>query len=80
MWPGHLQAPSGVRLASLLSSRSIPLAVHHTSGHASIPDLQRLATAIAPKALVPIHSFGAHRFQELFSNVAVQTDGQWWSV
>jgi ribonuclease J len=80
MWPGYLDEPSGVRLASLLGSRSIPLTIHHTSGHASIPDLQRLAKAIAPKALVPIHSFGAHRFQELFDNVAVHTDGQWWSV
>jgi ribonuclease J len=80
MWPGYLHEPSGVRLASLLGSRSIPLTIHHTSGHASIPDLQRLAQAMAPKALVPIHSFGAHRFQELFDNVAVQTDGQWWSV
>jgi ribonuclease J len=80
MWPGYLQEPSGKRLSSLLGSRSIPLTIHHTSGHASIPDLQRLAKAIAPKALVPIHSFGAHRYQELFDNVAVQTDGQWWSV
>jgi hypothetical protein len=30
--------------------------------------------------LTMIHSFGAHRFQELFDNVTVQTDGQWWSV
>jgi ribonuclease J len=50
MWPGYLQEPSGRRLSSLLASRSIPLRVHHTSGHASIPDLQRLARAIAPKA------------------------------
>jgi ribonuclease J len=80
LWPGYLHEPSGMRLSSLLGSRSIPLTIHHTSGHASIPDLQRLARAIAPRALVPIHTFGAHRFQELFDNVVVRTDGQWWSV
>jgi hypothetical protein len=40
--------------------------VIHTSGHASIGDLKRLANAIAPKALVPIHTFEGGKFAIFF--------------
>ncbi|MEX2430660.1 MAG: MBL fold metallo-hydrolase RNA specificity domain-containing protein [Dehalococcoidia bacterium] len=50
----------------------------HTSGHASVPDLQRLARAIAPRRLVPVHSEAGDRFTELFDAVDRQPDGTWW--
>jgi ribonuclease J len=52
----------------------------HTSGHASISDLQRLARAINAKTVVPIHSFEAERFPEFFENVTIKQDGVWWNV
>jgi ribonuclease J len=58
----------------------IPLVTHHASGHAYITDLQRLATAIAPKRVVPIHSFAPARFGEFFDNVEVHREGEWWEV
>ena len=59
MWPGYLEEPSGSRLQAFLAERSIPMSIHHTSGHASVADLQRLAKALSPARVVPIHSFGA---------------------
>lgn len=41
----------------------------HTSGHAIVGDLQRVATAIKPKMLVPIHTEFGHRYCELYENV-----------
>ena len=80
MWTGYLDEPSGQKLQTFLATEGIPLLVHHTSGHASIPDLQRLATAIDANRIVPIHSFGSHRFADLFANVDPAPDGDWWDV
>ena len=49
----------------------------HTSGHASPPDLKRLANAIAPKKLLAVHTFARDRFPSLFENVVAVDDGQW---
>ena len=80
MWPGYLQEPRGKRLLAFLEHHEIPMVIHHTSGHASIKDLQRLATAIQPRALVAIHTFGASQFQAYFENVVGHADGTWWEV
>jgi ribonuclease J len=75
-----LNDSSGARLQRFLADHGIPLVIKHTSGHASIPDLQRLACAISPHRVVPIHSFGGHRYSELFDSVEVHPDGEWWEV
>lgn len=80
MWAGYLDEPSGGRLKGFLAEHHISLEVHHTSGHASVGDLQRLANALAPERIVPIHSFGGHRFGDYFSGVDQQKDGEWWEL
>ena len=80
LWAGYLEEPSGAKLKSFLADSDISLEVHHTSGHASVADLQRLAIALAPKRIVPIHSFGGHRFSEYFAGVDQRADGAWWDV
>ena len=80
-WDGYLKQPRGIALTQVLAARGIPLSQAHTSGHASIPDLQRLAAAIAPRMLVPIHTFEPHRFPDLFGPaVALKEDGVWWEA
>jgi ribonuclease J len=79
-WEGYLKDGSGAALKAALAARSVSLNVIHTSGHASIRDLKRLAMAINPAALVPIHTFEGNRFPEFFGNVAMKTDGTWWAV
>ena len=80
LWPGYLQREVNRSFREWLVKRSIPLVHCHTSGHASPHDLQRFAKAIAPKMLVPIHSFATERFGEYFENVSMKNDGQWWEV
>jgi ribonuclease J len=79
-WDGYLKERSGVQLQTSCEVHGIPLEILHTSGHASIADLKRLAAAVGPKALVPIHTFEAERFPELFENVVLRQDGEWWEV
>ena len=80
MWPGYLENNSGQRFKDWLKTRSVPLAIHHSSGHAYVPDMQRLVDALAPARVVPIHSFAGDRFEELFARVERRADGEWWDV
>ena len=77
-WGGYLEEDSTEPVRDWLAKSAIPMRCIHTSGHASVPDLRRFATALAPKKLVPIHSFHGDRFDELFANVDRRDDGEWW--
>jgi len=79
-WDGYLNEGSGTQLKADCEAEGIPFETIHTSGHASIADLQRLAAAVHPKTLVPIHTFERERFPELFKNVVLCQDSQWWGV
>jgi ribonuclease J len=80
MWRGYLDEPSGVRLSDWLAARRIPLTVLHSSGHAGVADLQRLATAINAKEVVPMHTRHPGRYTGLFTNVRAHPDGEWWTA
>ena len=80
MWDGYLKEDSSQQVLRRLERHGIAWASIHTSGHASTADLQRFAAALAPRALVPIHSFETGRFPELFDNVVPRADGEWWGV
>lgn len=80
-WDGYLaEGTPGARLKAECASRGIPFQSIHTSGHASPGDLKRLAAAIAPRKLIPIHTFARDQFAGLFDNVVVVDDGQWVSA
>ena len=80
MWEGYLKERSVQRVVTWLKEHDIPWQVIHTSGHASAADLQRFSAALAPRTLVPIHSFETGRFAEFFANVVQKEDGVWWRV
>ena len=80
MWDGYLEEPRTQRVVRWLEDHQIPWQTIHTSGHASVADLQRFATALAPRKLVPIHSFDTDQFPEFFNNVVQKQDGEWWEV
>ena len=80
MWQGYLKDESTAKVREWLDARGIPLEVIHTSGHASVADLRRFAAVLAPRMLVPIHSFETGRFGEFFDNVVRQEDGVWWEA
>jgi len=78
LWSGYLKRDQYSPLVDWLDKKSIPLVYCHTSGHAPVSDLKRLADALAPKMLVPIHSFEPEQFPDYFENVVLKDDGQWW--
>jgi ribonuclease J len=52
----------------------------HTSGHATVPDLRRMRTAFSDAIAVPVHLKDRGRFVELFDNVELHDDGEWWDI
>ncbi len=79
-WEGYWEKGSCDMLKKWLKRHAIPKHNIHTPGHASTEDLIKLATAINPRKVVPIHSFMPERYPELFPNVEVHNDGEWWEV
>ena len=79
-WAGYLANGSYASMEAWLERHGIAIKHLHTSGHANASGLKSLADALQPKALVPIHSFAAERYSEMFSNVVLRDDGEWWEV
>lgn len=79
-WAGYLEQGIYALMEEWLNTLGIEMRHIHTSGHASPKDLKRSAEALAPRALIPIHSFGTDKYGELFSNVVYRQDGEWWEV
>jgi ribonuclease J len=71
---------SHASIAAWLKQHGIGITQIHTSGHASPKDLKRFAEALAPRALIPIHSFATEKYGDLFPNVVYRDDGEWWDV
>jgi len=80
LWPGYLNEPSGARMRRSLDAAGVPFVLDHASGHASVTDLQLLATALRPAKVVPIHTEASDRFEEYFADVEPHRDGEWWEV
>ena len=80
MWDGYLRDASGVRLRKALFEHGVSWSTIHTSGHACVPDLQRLVDALVPASVVPMHSEATGRFVELFPRVRQHPDHEWWQV
>lgn len=79
-WEGYWGEGAFDALRGWLERNRIPKRSIHTSGHASPAHLKRFVAAIAPKKVVPIHSFMPGRYPELFANVTRHKDGEWWGV
>jgi ribonuclease J len=79
LWPGYLEG-GGFDLRSWCASHGVTFEIHHTSGHVAVEDLKLLVAALQPERVVPIHTFARERFPDLFSNVQLVDDGEWWDV
>lgn len=80
MWKGYLQQDHnnrGFKKYQLLqNNKGITFVTIHTSGHAQIDDLKRLAEALQPRLIVPIHTEHKDMYKEYFDNVHKLDDGE----
>jgi len=80
MWDGYLRDQKMQSFLAWLDGRGILLHRLHTSGHASVKDLQRLRDACGDAVVVPIHTEQPKLYERAFGNVAIREDGKWWEV
>ena len=73
MWTGYLREDD--RIPSLCAEHDLTLHKMHSSGHATVGDLKRLAQAIQPKCLVPIHTFHPDDYDQFGVDVRRLDDG-----
>jgi len=64
------------KISACRSDPEVNFVYAHTSGHAPLKDLQKLAVALKPKTLVPIHTEDAEGFRSNFENVTPLIDGE----
>ena len=79
-WEGYFEKDSFNYLREWLIKYNISKVSVHTSGHAGIGDLKRFAEALNPSAIVPIHTFMPEKYEEIFNNVYLHADGEYWEV
>jgi len=70
MWEGYLTD----KFKEYCASRNISIKQIHTSGHATVDDLKAFALALNPKTLIPIHTFEAKKYPQLFKNTVILKD------
>ena len=80
-WLGYLDGTHGDyfgsdRISAFRGDPEVNFIYAHSSGHAPLKDLQKLAVALKPKMLVPIHTEDAEGFRSNFENVTTLTDGE----
>lgn len=63
-------------IAAYRSDPAVNFVYAHTSGHAPLKNLRKLAAALKPRMLVPIHTEDAEGFRTKFENVTTLTDGE----
>ncbi len=79
-WEGYWEKDSYHYLREWLAIHNIAKVSIHTSGHASVDDLKRFAEALKPSKIVPIHTFMPEKYKELFNDVKLHADGEYWEV
>ncbi|MFH1061885.1 MAG: MBL fold metallo-hydrolase [Candidatus Omnitrophota bacterium] len=72
MWDGYLTE----EFRKFCKGKGVKLEYIHTSGHATTEDLKTFASALKPRKLIPIHTFDAGKYPDLFENVKILQDGE----
>jgi ribonuclease J len=77
MWTGYLERSEALhRLKEWAAENSIPFKILHTSGHAKLAGLKEFVSSLAPKRLIPVHSFHPEQYSLHFENVSVFGDNE----
>jgi ribonuclease J len=76
MWSGYLKTPEYQQVYAAFNAAGAKFTQIHTSGHASRSDLEEFARSLAPRHLVPIHSFTWDQHLDGFENVMRLRDGE----
>lgn len=77
-WEGYLDGQT--RVEAFCQKHGFDLHKIHTSGHATVEDLVRLVQAVAPKTVIPVHTFTPESYPKSFPDVTLLRDGEPFSL
>ncbi len=72
MWEGYKEQTTTQEFIDWLRSKNFIIYDIHTSGHADADTLKELADTLAPKAIIPIHTFKKHDYKNVFSQKIIE--------
>lgn len=75
-WAGYLDRAEWKTLTDPAGKNPLLLIPLHTTGHILSQDIVRLVQEIAPRQLIPVHTFEPQEFQRQFSSVVLPKDGE----
>ncbi len=81
MWSGYLTRDKKMEaFKQSMLERGVSFYEIHTSGHASLEAMKKLADGVSYSHLIPIHTNAPETFKELFRKVKILRDGEVFSI
>ena len=75
MWQGYRGSETQCALEQVLQKAGFEIKSLHTSGHASVADIQRVMVDLKPKKIIPIHTMKPDAFSKFSNSIETQMDG-----
>ena len=75
LWQGYRDSDYQQRFEEQLKNNGFSMKLVHTSGHASIVDIERLIEGLNPKVIIPIHTMIPDAFLGISEKVKLLKDG-----
>lgn len=72
MWEGYKEQKETQQFIEWLKSKNFTIHDIHTSGHADIDTLKEFANTLAPKSIIPIHTFNKKDYKNIFSQNVIE--------
>ena len=72
MWEGYKEQTITKQFIDWLKSKNFTIHDIHTSGHADIDTLKEFADTLAPKSIIPIHTFNKKDYKNIFSQKIIE--------
>lgn len=76
MWTGYKNTQRVKQLLNYSETKGIEVVNLHTSGHASVKTLQKVAEESIPQRVIPIHTDKPEMFTDMFDNVFIAKDNE----
>lgn len=74
MWEGYKEKTETKDFLDWLKSKNFTIYDIHTSGHADIDTLKEFADTLAPKSILPIHTFHKIDYKNIFNQKIIELD------
>jgi ribonuclease J len=80
LWHGYRDSGYQKKFEGYLEQAGFAMRFLHTSGHASIADIEKLIVKLQPKKVVPVHTMAPNAFASITDKVIFVEDGKMFNV